>query len=129
MVWVDPNRPHAVYRIWDEHDRLVYVGCSVNPDQRLAQHRAHYASTWGREDVRMAVEWHPDRPSALAVETTAIKVERPLYNALHHPDRPKGWHMRPDRPPREEWGLVWCGPDDPPWVALRKAIENGTLRF
>ena len=68
----------ALYRHFDANDRLLYVGISLSPLDRLRQHRA--ASHWAKKITRVAVEWFECRPSAMAAELKAITTEMPLNN-------------------------------------------------
>jgi excinuclease UvrABC nuclease subunit len=72
------DSPHYVYRCYDYAGRLIYVGCSVNPVQRVKQHR--YTSWWGTQilDVRLIV--FPSKDYALQKEREAIGEERPRWN-------------------------------------------------
>lgn len=74
------THPAALYRHFDEHGVLLYVGISHQPDERLRQHRL--SSWWGQLGLidRVEVEWFPDRASAAAAECAAIERERPRCN-------------------------------------------------
>lgn len=76
-----PN-PHALYRLFDETGRLLYVGISVDPGKRFAQHRSD--KTWWSEVRNMTVQPMPTRQAALDAEREAIKNERPRHNAVHN---------------------------------------------
>ncbi|MFJ6069081.1 hypothetical protein ACIQHU_39330 [Streptomyces tendae] len=89
------HRPHseptAVYRLYDATGILLYVGASWNPEFRWEQHRTR--KHWAHLVTRRTEEWHPDRPTALAAEKTAIATEKPVYdNSWRHSqtgDRPE----------------------------------------
>lgn len=69
---------HTLYRLFDEDDRLLYVGITVMPGTRFNQHRRE---KWWFEDVtRWELETHPDQRSARNAERFAIADEGPLYN-------------------------------------------------
>lgn len=74
----------ALYRHFDRSGRLLYVGVSDNPAERLAQHRAQ--SEWAGAIERQSVVWFCSRPLALAAEKDAINDERPPYNERLNPD-------------------------------------------
>lgn len=75
------GRPHYVYRCYDAADRLIYVGCTVAPRQRLDQHRS---STWWHEQVaRVRYVVFPNKEYALFQETVAIRTENPRWNVKH----------------------------------------------
>lgn len=76
-----PN-PHALYRFYDETGKLLYVGISVNPGARFAQHRSD--KPWWAQIVDIKVQPMPSRGAALAAEREAIKNERPSYNTIHN---------------------------------------------
>jgi hypothetical protein len=72
--------PHAVYRIYDAKNRLLYVGCSKNPvGNRLRQHGEEKG--WYQEVAFIKVQWFPGWVEAAAEEMEAIYTEKPLYNA------------------------------------------------
>lgn len=70
--------PHFVYRCFDAEQRLLYVGCSVSPSQRIEQHRAK--SWWWPQVARTRLLWFPNREYALHKEREAIAVEQPRWN-------------------------------------------------
>ncbi len=81
-------RPVALYRHFDGQDRLLYVGVTANPLQRICDHNAH--SPWFLLVARTVYEWHPDRVSAEDAETTAIQTEAPLHNVRVSVGHPRG---------------------------------------
>lgn len=87
-----PSTVTALYRFFNNAGALLYIGISNTVPKRLGQHEG--AKTWYHEVVRITVEHHPDRPTALAFEERAIKAERPKYNIQHNrgriPDAPAG---------------------------------------
>lgn len=68
----------TVYRFFDQYDRLLYVGISIQPLNRLGQHQS--SKSWWTQIVRVEMVHYADRATAKAVETKAIQDERPLYN-------------------------------------------------
>lgn len=76
------SRPHALYRFYDTHDRLLYIGITVHLPTRLGNHRND--KPWWQDIARMTVEAFPDRPTVEAAEKAAIAAERPLYNTQHN---------------------------------------------
>jgi len=68
----------ALYRHYDADGRLLYVGVSGNPVQRLKQHR--YSNAWIRLSVRMHIEWFSNSAEAAIAELHAINNEKPLHN-------------------------------------------------
>lgn len=71
------NRRTCVYRFFDENDRLLYVGLSMNFDGRLAKHRR---KPWWPQVARTEIEWFDGRESAKTAEKIAIHHENPVYN-------------------------------------------------
>jgi hypothetical protein len=108
-----------LYRFWDKHGRLLYIGQSSNPWLRRDQHADKFwwpryldGGTW-----RVDPQPYPTLAKVLAAEKRAIGTEKPLCNVehnQHNPDRilpPPGWTPRPattrpraGRPPgRRRW--------------------------
>lgn len=81
----------ALYRLYDEHNQLLYVGVTSDPDQRWESHRAE-KDWWPQVRVR-EIEWVSDRAEALAREAQEIAKRRPRYNSH------RGWQylLGPDR--------------------------------
>jgi len=72
------DRPHYVYRCYDGNDRLIYVGCSGMPKNRMDQHKA--SSWWFQQVERIRYTVFPGRTYALAMELKAIAEENPRWN-------------------------------------------------
>ena len=68
----------AVYRLFDAHGTLLYVGVTSDPLRRWAAER--YAHEWWAAVVQHKCEWYDTRKLALAVEAQAIRAEKPLHN-------------------------------------------------
>ena len=87
-------RPVAVYRFFRADGVLLYVGITADPWTRFNQHE--FAPWAAHADLdRTKVDWYADRATAKAVETAAIKTERPLANKLGAVDddgRRIAWH-------------------------------------
>lgn len=71
----------ALYRHYDEHDTLLYVGISLSAVQRLSEHMA--GSRWHRFIARVDVQWLPSRETAEQAEEMAIRLEGPIFNIRH----------------------------------------------
>ena len=67
-----------VYRCFDGDDRLLYVGVSGGPEQRLKDHARK--SPWFGDVARVAVTPLMPRRAALDAEYEAIRSERPVHN-------------------------------------------------
>ncbi|GAA0583129.1 hypothetical protein GCM10010172_80200 [Paractinoplanes ferrugineus] len=74
------ERPTAVYRLWNQSGRLLYVGMSANPDRRCASHKV--TKLWWHEVFRRTEVWFPSRGEAELSEALAIAEESPRYNVI-----------------------------------------------
>ncbi len=83
---------HYVYRLFDNDDALLYVGCSKAPQTRLSFHQQR--KQWGVEIDEMTQDPYDDRIQALAAERAAIATELPRYNRAHHPSPVPGTGRR-----------------------------------
>lgn len=72
---------HALYRFFDDSNRLLYVGITSIPKLRFEQHRA--AKPWWPDIAVREITWYPTRELLAAAEKSAIQRERPLYNIVH----------------------------------------------
>ncbi len=63
----------AVYRVFAADETLLYVGVAKSFARRWSQHAA--AKPWWPDVQRQTVDWYPDRDTALAAETAAIRTE------------------------------------------------------
>jgi DNA-binding transcriptional regulator YiaG len=71
--------PNAfVYRHYDAGGRLLYVGMTLKPIQRLEYHR--YTSSWVGEIRTIKIQPCANRGEAIAFEREAIRNESPLFN-------------------------------------------------
>lgn len=78
-----PERPTAVYWLYDSKATLLYVGMTNNPIQRFAEHSRDKA--WWPHVYRYSVRWFDTRARAEAAETSAILNDGPLLNVEHQP--------------------------------------------
>lgn len=83
MAWNKRQREAAnfntdVYRIFDAHGNLLYVGCAVNVFSRFRGHRP-YAQWWNESDTAV-VEQYANRHLARHMEAVIIRDEKPRYN-------------------------------------------------
>ena len=76
------ERPHALYRFFDEHERLLYIGITASLPTRLRGHDD--TKPWWLHVRNVTVEHFPDRESVLQAEKHAIESERPLHNVQHN---------------------------------------------
>jgi hypothetical protein len=73
--------PGAVYRLLDRWGRLLYVGSTVELDQRWAKHRPN---VWWPEVVDIQVVWYPSLHAAWVAEQKAIHQEAPIHNVARY---------------------------------------------
>lgn len=74
----------AVYRLFDEHGFLLYVGIAADVKARFSQHSKD--KPWWPDVARWEVEWFRDRATAAAAEAAAIVEEGPAYNVSGAPE-------------------------------------------
>jgi len=74
--------PTSVYRYYDRHGALIYVGITKQGAGRNYQHNS--AAEWWTHVARQEVEHHPDRPAAAAREKELIRQYRPPFNKQHN---------------------------------------------
>ena len=68
----------TLYRSFDEHGALLYVGISHSAMHRLSQHRAK--SIWHKQCVHVELEHFDSRKKASEAEKIAIERELPMFN-------------------------------------------------
>lgn len=68
----------SLYRHYDEHGKLLYVGIASNVVNRTCEHEQ--ASPWFDYVAYIKVEHYATRSGALIAESKAIKSENPVYN-------------------------------------------------
>lgn len=71
-------RVPAIYRIYDRDGLLLYIGKTVDPGNRIRDHRAD--KPWWKEVARIDIEHVRDSVDLGRIEAQAIRNERPLYN-------------------------------------------------
>ena len=84
--------PCALYRHYDAKSRLLYVGISTNPFQRLKQHMQ--GADWSHRVATIKIAWFPSRYEASVAEAVAIKAERPRHNVQHRVYRTKAAKLK-----------------------------------
>lgn len=84
-----PETPErtALYRLYDVHGALLYVGIAADPERRWLQHSGD--KVWWPAVTRRDTEWFSTRPEAAAAEVTAIRSERPCHNEAHTAPTPR----------------------------------------
>lgn len=93
----------ALYRLFNENGRLLYVGITNNPSVRFVHHKME--KTWWTDVARREIEWFASRDDALKAEVRAIHQESPLWNVSKSLTRKQAkrtsWRTRM-RPARKE---------------------------
>lgn len=85
FTYVEPDKPHSVYRLFAADGALLYVGMSKWPHWRIAQHRD---KAWWPDVADWTVEEFPNRNTAATAERDAIIDERPRYNGTYNEANP-----------------------------------------
>jgi hypothetical protein len=74
--------PTALYRYFDDKNRLLYIGIT---DNLFSREQGHIRSShWMQLVASSTVQRHPDREDALVSERKAIEAERPLFNRQYN---------------------------------------------
>lgn len=71
------KRQHFVYRAYDKNGFLLYVGCSLNPEQRWKDHKANRSWAHLAVSFRLAGPYNYD--TARRLEKEALAAGQPLY--------------------------------------------------
>lgn len=122
-------RTHFVYRVYDEFDLLLYVGCTAHPENRLKQHKADRAP-WLPHMSRVRMEGPYTKAAGFAQEKSVIATEEPYFNSLpsHVSHNARRRRLRNDlyRQLRvDQPDLFHDGPHDPVrFEAFRKASDE-----
>lgn len=74
-----------LYRYFDRHGRLLYVGVTTLPEEREFQHRCD--SGFSVYVAFVEYERYPSTEAALAAERVAIQTEVPVFNLQGRPWR------------------------------------------
>ncbi len=69
---------HVLYRMYDAHGALLYVGRTCNPHNRFRAHQIE--KHWWLEVDTIKVENFESRPALVEAERIAIVAEKPRYN-------------------------------------------------
>lgn len=93
-AWVDCGP--VLYRIYNAHRTLLYVGFSTHPADRV---RSHRSQPWWWQAGTAEFERCDDEAHARALELHAIRTEHPLYNRVGVDTNRSLWHqaVRPFR--------------------------------
>lgn len=72
----------ALYRLYDTADRLLYVGITNDPKERMKAHAGD--KDWWPSVCTRDFEWFASREEAAAAEVIAIREEQPAHNRTHN---------------------------------------------
>lgn len=75
-----PSQPCSLYRFFDAHGELLYVGITDHLPGRLAEHQGE--KEWWRDVAYVAVEHFGSRYEARVAEQAAIDAGRPIRNQV-----------------------------------------------
>lgn len=88
-----PDRPHYVYELIRSNGEHLYVGCTSNLSQRLANHAA--TKEWFTDVARVEADLYPDQRSALDAERERIELYQPIGNSVFTDGHDAGgWQKR-----------------------------------
>jgi predicted GIY-YIG superfamily endonuclease len=71
----------TLYRLWDKHNQLLYVGISSKWYERLHAHEKN--QEWWEQVAQVTLQNYETREAVVEAEKIAIKTERPLHNRQH----------------------------------------------
>jgi hypothetical protein len=83
------SEQHFLYRLWDSARRLLYVGVTNSPRDRIKEHKAEKPWWYMVDDV--TTETFSTREDALRAERVALATESPIFNFKHS----EHWAKRP----------------------------------
>lgn len=107
-----PKQPR-LYKYYDENGDLLYVGISLNPVVRLADHNSK--SFWADAIRRVEIEFIPDEFAPSMFERKIIMEENPKHNIVHK--NGKSW----GRPPKHDYSKEDC-------ELIRLLWKNGDMK-
>ena len=112
-------RDHFVYRVFDAEGQLLYIGCTMRPSKRWAEHKIERPGMVAAA-ARFRVQGPYPRPVARALEKQAIRTEEPLLGWTPAKHRENCGRRRwTDRRARELHG---SGVEV--WDAIRQACDE-----
>lgn len=103
---------HILYRFFNRHEELLYIGITSSPSARLRSHRNE--KDWWLEVATIRLEHFQSRVALAEAECLAIRAEKPRYNVALNTDSTQPYSRV--IPPHEfditdagyEIVLVWC---------------------
>jgi len=106
---------HAVYRMFDGGDRLLYIGRTGDAGRRFGDHTS---KRWFPLVETIKLEWFPTEAAAVLAERRAIRTERPRYNIAE---------TSKSRSPVPLAALTTVPPERPPRVRPRRPAQRPTV--
>lgn len=80
----DPaRREHFVYWAYDANGVLLYIGCTMQPKKRWAEHCGKPAAAWTRHVARFRAQGPYNYETARRMERQAIDEHQPPFNNDH----------------------------------------------
>ncbi|MFF2571201.1 GIY-YIG nuclease family protein [Streptomyces sp. NPDC058084] len=95
---MDDAKASTVYRLYDAHGALLYIGVTRNPASRWKDHRKEML--WWPEVTDKHLTWYGTHEAAWAAEAHAIRTEGPRYNKSNWPDLDMAPRLPPGVPPQ-----------------------------
>lgn len=77
---------NLLYRIYDPHGTLLYIGSTTNPAVRFQEHQHH--QPWWDEASEIKLCRYATYAEMLEAEADSIRSENPRYNIAHSKPRP-----------------------------------------
>ena len=115
-----------LYRVFDDHGGLLYIGVSDAPMRRFGQH--HRTAPWADQVAQILVEPFETRSEAEEAERIAIADERPAYNVVHNPQ------SDPAPAPAQTYAVVHRVESGDPWldqvltiIRMMVAFDGGSI--
>lgn len=72
----------VLYRVYDDHDRLLYIGQTVQPGMRLRKHAE--SKEWWPAVAGITLQHFRSRDDIERAERMAILLEEPILNVQHN---------------------------------------------
>lgn len=119
-------REHFVYRAYDAAGRLLYVGCSKQPQKRWAEHRTNRAD-WVPLAARFRLSGPYNYDTARELERVALRDEYPLH--AHTPQKQSAATRRNAWERRRVAELLPGGFDTATYLAVYEQVRKESASF
>ena len=107
LVTRSVEETHILYRFYDDEERLLYIGVTVDPGKRMSAHC--HGKSWWQSVHNITMQNFSSSSDLMCAEREAIKAEDPIYNVVH---------SRRKRRRRSQWGAQDLVPPAPPTAPL-----------